>query len=304
MTEHHCQHLTFAFPMTVRQHPLNFNPASAWTVGVQMVALAHPGSTIGAPADYDGVVHVHVGRFAQENGGSGYVLKPPHLRNEEGAKEEEPWELRIRCIAGRAIPRSDGMPGLCDKPMGLAIAIWGASKDCNRRIYRPVHREGPTVVWSLATDKDSTSDDEDSSSVVFQVSSPQTATIVFEVTEVDANTGVTQRAAFFAAPVEGLRAGFRWIPLWRPGMQFVEPTRFAQLAGILVHVTKTVMRRRLNSQKTAVTYSDRETTEATSGSSALHEAESPTDSIFLNRRGWSVPSFAGSRQTAAFRFRD
>merc|ERR1719424_244738 len=93
-----------------------------------------------------GAALAHAGRFAQDNGGCCYVLKPRHLRigaqaDDEDGEHMEPAEnsdlttltLKLRVLAARA-----AVPLVRGGQVSLAVSVWGASGDCKREIYRPV----------------------------------------------------------------------------------------------------------------------------------------------------------------------
>merc|ERR1711865_498070 len=73
LIEYHRKYLTLSYPLTLRAAPANSNPAAAWSVGIQMAAIMPKASGSSAAL-------AHAGRFAQDNGGCGFVLKPSHLR--------------------------------------------------------------------------------------------------------------------------------------------------------------------------------------------------------------------------------
>merc|ERR1712216_968997 len=75
-------YMTLSYPVTLRSVPTNFNPAVAWSVGIQMAAIMLGAGGCGAAL-------AHAGRFAQDNGGCGYVLKPPHLRPGAHADDDD-----------------------------------------------------------------------------------------------------------------------------------------------------------------------------------------------------------------------
>lgn len=222
------QQLTLAFALAPRHSPLNFNACGAWASGVQMVALslAYGGS--------DSAVLAHIGRFAQDNGGCGFVRKPPHLcpntsDDSVEASAHSALRLDLRVLAARAVPNASGLTA-------LSVSIWGSPSDCARQIYRPVRVQGQVITWPEAD----VSDGKANGPMTFTVAAPSAAIIVIELLELSQGVAAPCRCGFFAAPVDCLRSGLRWVPIWAHvsgGCVEALPTRFGQLSGLLVHVS-------------------------------------------------------------------
>eukprot|EP00442_Polarella_glacialis_P001399 CAMPEP_0115157306 /NCGR_PEP_ID=MMETSP0227-20121206/68976_1 /TAXON_ID=89957 /ORGANISM="Polarella glacialis, Strain CCMP 1383" /LENGTH=918 /DNA_ID=CAMNT_0002568677 /DNA_START=59 /DNA_END=2812 /DNA_ORIENTATION=- len=234
LVEYHRHYLTLAFPLAPRSSPTNFSPVSAWAAGVQMAALTLGcGGVLG-----DGPVMAHAGRFAQHNGGCGYALKPAHFTGAEDSQgvaetAPPPVRLELRVIAARALPGS-GIRAEPSGPVAVAVSVCGTPKDCTRVAYQPVRAQGPLVLWPEAQ---GTSAGEAPKPLTLNIDAPAAAILVFEVFEISPMAGA-QRLAFFAAPVDGLRQGLRWVPLWSPGSSGAEgkPTCHGLLSGLLVHL--------------------------------------------------------------------
>mmetsp|Transcript_134308 Transcript_134308/g.245010 ORF Transcript_134308/g.245010 Transcript_134308/m.245010 type:complete len:996 (+) Transcript_134308:79-3066(+) len=263
LVEYHRQYLTLAFNVAPRCAQVPFHPAGAWSMGIQMAAAA-----AGVASDAGNIAAlVHAGRFVMDNGNCGYVLKPPHLQKqspeEDGrSKSEEKVKMEMRIIAARAVPGSEGRAG----PQGqisVAVAVWGSRDDCDRKTFQHVRpASGHAVDWFEARAqrlqaeaeakklKDQNKElgaalkkklDGPSDLVSFNIASPSTAVITFELIEhpVELNgpaLGKSQCLAVFAAPVSGLRNGIRWVPLWTPGSLEESPTEYGPLSGLLVHL--------------------------------------------------------------------
>merc|ERR1711972_415794 len=93
LIEYHRQYLTLSYPVTNRFAAANSNPALAWSAGVQMAPMMLQGAGRSA-------LLAHAGRFAQDNGGCGFVLKASHLRQCETPDYDE-------VVAGASYVRGD-----------------------------------------------------------------------------------------------------------------------------------------------------------------------------------------------------
>ncbi|CAE7456353.1 Plcl2, partial [Symbiodinium necroappetens] len=226
MLEYHRQYLTLTFPLAPRDAPVNYNLAAAWSCGVQMAAMTvASGGTRG-----DGATLVQAGLFSL-NGGCGYVLKPPYLRNcirqedslEVAAPLPKPIYLEVRLLAARAVPGMDETPWPRG-PVVFSASIWGAPSDCAKQDYQSIRASGAVLAWPNAA------------GLGFNIASPQVAILVMELFELDSSSGGYQRVAFFASPVHGLRQGLRWMPL-RSHMGAVQATLHGPLSGILAHIS-------------------------------------------------------------------
>lgn len=189
LIEYHRQYLTQSYPVASRFTPANSNPAIAWSMGIQMSAMMFRGA--GSSAQL-----AHAGRFAQDNGGCGYVLKPRHLRvaahpdddeaeighHKPDENEDLMMTLKIRVLAARA-----AVPYCRGGHVSLAVSVWGSSSDCRRETYRPVQTQCPwspgaygghVVEWA-----------EGKNEMTFVVRSPSTAILVFELSELEMQQG-------------------------------------------------------------------------------------------------------------------
>ncbi|CAE7544593.1 PLCD3 [Symbiodinium pilosum] len=238
MLEYHRQYLTLTFPLAPRDAPVNYNLAAAWSCGVQMAAM----TVASGAARADGATLVQAGLFSL-NGGCGYVLKPPYLRNcirqedslEVAAPAPKPLYLEVRLLAARAVPGMDETPWPRG-PVVLSASIWGAPSDCARQDYQPVKSSGAVLSWPNAA------------GLGFNIAAPQVAILVMELFELDSSPGGYQRVAFFAAPVHGLRQGLRWMPL-RSHVGTVQATLHGPLSGMLAHISLVEGGRRASLQR-------------------------------------------------------
>lgn len=222
LIEYHRKSLTLVHPSAHRTAPRGFNPASAWAAGAQMAALPLGLNCTGGDL-------VHAGRFAGPQGqGTGYVLKPEHMRRGSSGSPLRPMGLALRVIAGRAVP---GLGGAA-QPKGLvslAVSVAGALEDCDRQVFRPVKAVGSTLRWEEVVGT--------SGNVFFDINDPSSAILTFELLEMDTESGGARRTAAYAGPVSGIREGFRWVPLWDPDVVAMRPTVHGEISGLLVHAS-------------------------------------------------------------------
>ena len=236
MLEYHRQYLSLCFPLAPRDAPANYNPAAAWSCGVQMAAV-----TLGCGDGCDGAMLAHSGLFLL-NGGCGYVLKPPFLRNSTSnggqataaAAAPKPLYLEVRLVAARAIPGIDAP--LPKGPVVLSASIWGAPQDCARQDYHPVKASGVALNWPEAA------------GLGFNLANPHAALLVVELFELDQSFGGYRRVAFSAAAVHGLRQGLRWLPAFS-AQGGRRPTTHGALSGMLAHISLVEGGRRASLQR-------------------------------------------------------
>ena len=93
-----------SYPAGARVDSSNYNPTLTWYVGSQLVALNFQTSD-------DSPMTINDGRF-RENGGCGYVHKPPTvllpLSDQETSSGCKAMSLRIRVLAGSCLPKPYG----------------------------------------------------------------------------------------------------------------------------------------------------------------------------------------------------
>eukprot|EP00929_Paragymnodinium_shiwhaense_P013872 TRINITY_DN121724_c0_g1_i1.p1 TRINITY_DN121724_c0_g1~~TRINITY_DN121724_c0_g1_i1.p1 ORF type:complete len:916 (-),score=94.83 TRINITY_DN121724_c0_g1_i1:67-2814(-) len=238
----HQEHLTAVQPLSHRRASSSYNPAVAWAAGAQMAALNFRSEDCtGCWGRSHGGALAHLARFAQDNGGCGYVLKPPHMLSQKGqpaSSAPAPLKMEVRILAARAVPGLGTSPNgwrshaLCSSKVELAISIFGIPSDCGRHQFEPVRPDGPVFTWTKTVNTSGAT----SRSASFLVASPSTALLCFEVLQLDALSGGRRRVAAFGAPVDGLRQGIRWVPLWATSDSGApRATVYGSLSGLLVH---------------------------------------------------------------------
>jgi len=182
LSELHNECLARVFPDAKRFVSSNPDPMPLWLAGFQMVAINYQ------TADFQNIVY---DGFFQQNGGSGYVLKP-HPILTASAK----YMLVLTILSGHSFPTSE-IEGVDVNPM-VRVSIHGVKQDCNAMTTSPVTGNGLNPRWM--------------SRFQFEITQPGVAILVFQAFHVStrAREKLIASAAF---PVIGLRKGLRWVPL-------------------------------------------------------------------------------------------
>lgn len=200
---HHVSFLSRVYPKGSRISSGNYNPMPMWLAGFQMVALNYQ------KADMPMVINN--GLFMNENGGVGYVLKPPRVLGEAGSMA---CTLQVRVMSGHWLPKPVGKgPQYVNSPK-VRVRIDGVAEDCAQVETKLVADNGFNPLWDER--------------FVFKLRQSDVAILAFEVISVKGINSDTVGAAAF--PVSGLREGIRWTPLqdWR--------FHVIELAGLLVEI--------------------------------------------------------------------
>ena len=99
--EYNKDHMSRTYPAGGRVDSSNYNPLVAWSVGSQLVALNFQTD--------DSAMTLNDGRF-RENGGCGYILKPPSVMPID-KEEHNPGDrvtLHIKVLSGSCLPKPYG----------------------------------------------------------------------------------------------------------------------------------------------------------------------------------------------------
>lgn len=190
-TIHNEKHLSRIYPKNSRIDSSNFNPTPAWTAGNQMVALN--------TQTHDVYYQINHGRF-RDNGGSGYILKPPYLLGQTLGRPTRPKILTIHILSGSQIPRPLGVGHSMDivDPL-VSINISGVEADCQEEKTRSVNDNGFNPVWNEI--------------FTFRVNDPDMAILTLQVLDEDFG-GASNFIAFCSFPFNCLRNGIRVVPLF------------------------------------------------------------------------------------------
>lgn len=194
--EHHACCLSRVYPSARRFDSRNYDPTPLWLGGFQMVALNYQSSDL--------PMVVNEGLFSHENGGCGYVLKPPWR---QPSKEESPASpasphsygpplsppatqgtgecvIELRVLSGHDLPKPDAMTGNeTIKPM-VRVSLCGAAQDRSTLETSRVMDNGFNPCWDWR--------------MTFRVTEPEVAVLAFEVFHV--TSASDNRAAAAASP--------------------------------------------------------------------------------------------------------
>uniref|UniRef100_A0A914W8E7 Phosphoinositide phospholipase C n=2 Tax=Plectus sambesii TaxID=2011161 RepID=A0A914W8E7_9BILA len=189
------QFLTRVYPNGVRVDSSNMNPQEFWNFGVQIVALNY--QTPGLMMD------LQEGKF-MANGGCGYVLKPPLMREEVFTPGDKmpisvtPQILHLRILSGQQLPRPRGSTAKGDSTDPFVVVeVFGVPMDCAEERTKTVKNDS----FNPSFDE----------SFQFQISVPELAIIRFLVLDDDfiGDDFIGQ----YSIPFECLQSGYRHITL-------------------------------------------------------------------------------------------
>lgn len=200
--DHHKNFFSRVYPIGVKFGSSNYSPHLSWASGAQIVALNYQtgGDAMAANDSF----------FRNQNGGSGFVLKPDYLRSvsetpfdpsspEDLAKTTKTLTLKI--ISGFQFPDVESNDADCY----VKIEILGIPEDEQKHQTQVVHDNGFNPVWN--------------EEFIFTVKMPDVACLHFEVYEKD--VGKDDRIAQFTAPMVALQQGLRSVRLLNSEMEIL-----------------------------------------------------------------------------------
>ncbi|XP_074055368.1 1-phosphatidylinositol 4,5-bisphosphate phosphodiesterase delta-1 isoform X2 [Macrotis lagotis] len=194
---HNINHLSRIYPAGWRTDSSNYSPVDMWNTGCQIVALNF--QTPGTEMD------LYRGRF-QDNGFSGYILKPAFLRDPSSkfnprAVAEGPWwnrkRLHVRVISGQQLPKvSKSKNSIVDAK--VIVEIHGVARDNSSKQTAVISNNGFNPRW----DKE----------LQFEVDVPELALVRFLVEDYDASSK-NDFVGQCTIPFFSLKQGYRHIHL-------------------------------------------------------------------------------------------
>lgn len=130
-------HLLRIYPAATRFNSSNFNPAQFWMYGCQMVALNY--QTNDSWMQY-------YSAFFRQNGGCGYVLKPPELRpsqlnHNENKLNGEATRLKLNIVSAQHHSVSINSQPILD------IEVFGVPQDCTKFKVHSTAVNGTCILW-------------------------------------------------------------------------------------------------------------------------------------------------------------
>jgi hypothetical protein len=193
--EYNVRHMTRTYPAGSRVDSSNYNPVLAWAMGCQMVALNFQTA--------DSPLMLNDGRFLQ-NGGCGYVLKPPAVLG--AATRGSPVLLKIRVVSGTCLPKPNGdTVGETIDPY-VTVTVHDVVGNETKEEYKSssyftsvVNDNGFAPVWN------------ESEFHSFEIQFPQVAMVQIALMESDVT--LDDKVASASIPFSCLRRGYRSIQL-------------------------------------------------------------------------------------------
>uniref|UniRef100_A0A8C3T2N9 Phosphoinositide phospholipase C n=1 Tax=Chelydra serpentina TaxID=8475 RepID=A0A8C3T2N9_CHESE len=159
---HNIRHLSRVYPAGWRTDSSNYNPVDLWNIGCQIIALNF--QTPGPEMD------VYQGRF-QDNGFSGYVLKPRFLRDKQS--KFNPKSITEGIISGQQLPKVNKSKNSIVDPR-VTVEIHGVQRDNGKKQTKVIENNGFNPKW-----------DEEFG---FDIDVPELALVRFVVEDFDVST--------------------------------------------------------------------------------------------------------------------
>lgn len=212
---HNVDKLSRIYPAGSRTDSSNYNPVPLWNAGCQIVALNFQTTC----EDMD----VNQGRF-MVNGRSGFILKPPYMRNED--TDFDPitltrgeWlrhkTLHVMIISGQQLPKVNKKKSSSIVDPLVKIEIHGVPADVATKETHFVENNGFSPSWN--------------ENFQFDVYVPDLALVRFLVQDHD-STSDNEFVAQYTIPFNSLQMGYRHVPLLNKTGDLLPS------AGLFVHI--------------------------------------------------------------------
>uniref|UniRef100_A0A8C0GBJ0 Phosphoinositide phospholipase C n=1 Tax=Chelonoidis abingdonii TaxID=106734 RepID=A0A8C0GBJ0_CHEAB len=194
---HNIRHLSRVYPAGWRTDSSNYNPVDLWNVGCQIIALNF--QTPGPEMD------IYQGRF-QDNGFSGYVLKPHFLRDKQSKFNPKsitegawwmPKKLQMKIISGQQLPKVNKSKNSIVDPR-VTVEVHGVQRDNGKKQTKVIENNGFNPKW-----------DEEFG---FDIDVPELALVRFVVEDFDVSTK-NDFIGQYTIPFTCLKQGYRHIHL-------------------------------------------------------------------------------------------
>jgi len=189
--------LSRIYPKGTRFDSSNYDPVPSWNCGAQVVALNYQTGT--EP------MWLNLGKF-QDNGASGYILKPKFLVEEKitfdpSAKAKATKHLEVTVISAFQLPKVEGKEhkskGEVIDPY-VSVNITGLDADKKTHKTKTIKNNGFNPVWNTT--------------FKFPLVNPDLALLTFTVSDSDL-ISADDFIGHYSLPVPCIREGYRFVPL-------------------------------------------------------------------------------------------
>ncbi|CAF3395848.1 unnamed protein product [Rotaria sp. Silwood1] len=209
LTQHH---LVRVYPGAIRQDSSNLHPLFYWTYGIQMVALNYQ-------ANDESMCLQH--GFFSDNGGCGYLLKPPCLLGNDPSYDpkekfyEKGKRLHIHLISGQHLPKENNEidhPDIAD-PF-VRVCTYGIVCDYTEHRTPSIRNNGLNPIWDHK--------------ITAEIYCPELCLVIFQVRDHDRyrRSSLIGQACI---PFNALQLGYRHIKLKAKNGDYIHGTIFVHV---------------------------------------------------------------------------
>jgi len=197
--EHNKWQISRIYPKGLRTDSSNYSPINMWLCGCQIVALNYQ-----TP---DEPMHANKGLF-EDNGQSGYVLKPEFMRDPEmqfsplGPSYPTEWKqtLKLTIISGFQLPKKRGGSTNSILDPYISVDLYGVPADTNNQRTEAVYNNGFHPVWNHKME--------------FDVNVPELCLVHIKVVDEEmGRIGKDTFVAQYSLPLRCLQSGYRTVHL-------------------------------------------------------------------------------------------
>ncbi|CAF1147619.1 unnamed protein product [Adineta ricciae] len=206
------RHLVRVYPGTMRQDSSNLHPSLYWAYGVQMVALNYQAN--------DESMCLQNGFFS-DNGGCGYLLKPPCLlaTNRSFDPKEKFFDkgkrLEIHVISGQHLPKERNSIEHSDiSDPYVKVCTYGIECDNTEHRTPPVRNNGLNPIWDYK--------------ISVEIYCPELCLIIFQVRDYD-RYGRSTFLGQACIPFHALQLGYRHVKLKAKNGDYIHGTIFVHV---------------------------------------------------------------------------
>ena len=201
LVEYHKKNFSRIYPPASSIDSKNYNPMPAWLLGSQIVALNYQQGDLG--------MLLNKGLFNQ-NGGTGYVLKPQIMREESTSFDPKGSEmesvlfvLEVELISANQLPKLNEEDSGVVNPF-VKIGLHGIQQDTKKEQSKVIENNGFNPVWNQKFE--------------FGIRMAEIALLSFRV--YNKTFLGKSKIAQYAIPIECIRNGYRVVPLYGKDLDF------------------------------------------------------------------------------------